>query len=81
MEKAVNPDAETKFDYYLCRRDVLQLRHTHSDIGDGFKNGPHRGQRVDALTHKLLKGEASITSITPLVAIRYDGLLWVVFGN
>jgi len=61
--------------------DVRALRHTHDKISQRFLHGPHAGESVAKLTEKLRRREIRAHHITPLVALRWNQHLWVVFGN
>lgn len=81
FDPAQEPNAEFMFRHLMQSVEVDSLLHTHSGVSEKFLHGPERGEKVVDLTWKLWRGEVSADSIRPLVAIRFVGDLWVVFGN
>lgn len=81
FDPAMNPQAWQQWRHLARPVNVDDLLQTHSCVSPTFAHGRHRGQSVEDLVGKLLRGEASVKDITPLVVVRCMGQLWVVFGN
>jgi len=80
-DPAVNEDAwhQSPSLQQLC--DVSDILHTHDTVASCFRNGPHRGESVQDLTDKLLRGETQAVDLPPLVLGRLKGALHAVTGN
>lgn len=79
-DPAVNPAAAHEWGHLLESVGVHLLKQTHNDVSAVFAHGPHKGKPVRGLVEEL-KGGLSVSTITPLVAIRLRSESWVVFGN
>lgn len=80
-DPAQNPRALDDWRHLLQPVAVDSLKQTHDTVRKTFQHGPHKGENVMELCGKLLSGTVHVTDITPLVAMKYQGELYVVFGN
>jgi hypothetical protein len=60
---------------------VTLLRQTHDNVSHRFRHGRHARESVEDLSRKLLVGDTLVENITPLVAVKFQNQLYVVFGN
>lgn len=81
LDPAQNANAEHVWQGQMQWCPVVGLWHTHSQVSSVFRNGKHRGQRVQHLTTQLSQGAVVPDDLPPLVAVHHRGHLWVVFGN
>eukprot|EP00746_Dinoflagellata_sp_MGD_P015885 gnl/MRDRNA2_/MRDRNA2_135511_c0_seq1.p1 gnl/MRDRNA2_/MRDRNA2_135511_c0~~gnl/MRDRNA2_/MRDRNA2_135511_c0_seq1.p1 ORF type:complete len:585 (+),score=82.50 gnl/MRDRNA2_/MRDRNA2_135511_c0_seq1:119-1873(+) len=81
FDPAQNPDALRQWKHLSQYVDVQKLKFTHDLVKPKFLHGNHRGESVSSLTDKLLKKEARIDDIPPLVVVKERSNLWVAFGN
>ena len=65
--------------FSMCR--VMDLHFTHSDVSRTFLHGPHKGEHVVDLVHKLQTGTVTPSNLPPLVVVVVAGANWVVYGN
>ena len=68
-----------KQSFSMCR--VMDLHFTHSDVSRTFLHGPHKGEHVVDLVHKLQTGAVTPSDLPPLVVVVVAGANWVVYGN
>merc|ERR1712032_711356 len=61
--------------------DVRNLKFSHDSIGQNFTHGPHGGTPLATLTAELVSKKIDPITITPLVAISYQDVLYTVCGN
>ena len=74
-------DALTRGSHLACDVDVAELRHTQQTISSKFRQGAHGGMPVLELSRRLYLGIVDAHDITPLVAVKLEGKVWVVHGN
>eukprot|EP00435_Cladocopium_sp_Y103_P011823 s3413_g3.t1 len=56
------------------------IRFAHVNVSEKFRHG-HPGQSLDTLIHQLTTSPRSSWDIPALVAVRIEGILYVVMGN
>ena len=53
----------------------------HDKISPTFAHGDHEGQSVADLIEKLMSGDVRPSDLTTVVAARFEGRLYAVYGN
>lgn len=81
LDPKLNPDAERRWARQIHAYAPSELLNAHSNVGRYFRGGEHDGESVDDLKRKLREGSTRLDELPALVAARYKGHLWVVFGN
>ena len=66
-------------DWYAI--DDLRFRASHNEVSPTFTHGPHAGMRVQDLVECFMRDDERPEGLTPLVAARWRGALYVIFGN
>jgi len=60
---------------------VSKLKFAHDSVGEKFAHGPHSGIPLATLTAELVSKKTDPTTITPLVAVGWQGGLYTLCGN
>jgi hypothetical protein len=83
LDPAQGCAAEEQWSHLLEELEISdsRLRQTHHRISGRFNLGPHRGQSVAKLITDFESGMARPEQLTPLVAAKWKGCLWAIFGN
>ncbi|CAL1129591.1 unnamed protein product [Cladocopium goreaui] len=59
----------------------MRLRFAHSSVSRTFRQPPHNGYKLTELVDSFLHGDERPENMPPLVAVDWEGKLWVVCGN
>lgn len=81
LDPSRNKEAERRWADRVQEVSVSELRNTHSDVADKFKNGKHQGKPILSLLKELQEGTTRPFDLPYLVAAKQWGKLFVIFGN
>ena len=81
LDPARSDTAVKTYAHLIREIEVSQLRYSHSNISKTFRHGEHQHQKLETLTQDLLSGRLRTEEVKPLVAVEWNGAVWVICGN
>ena len=64
-----------------CDINDERLRFTHDSVSRKFMHGYHKGQELLNLVDDYMEGKQRCQDLTPMVAVEWKHLWWIVCGN